>query len=84
MEYFLYLGGPIKGNSYEQAIGWRKKVSEALRQFDIICLSPMRWGEHRISELEMKDGYNEDIMMNSKGAKARDIVKDIYNSSFCR
>lgn len=72
MSYYLYLGGPIKGGSYEEVNAWRELVSEQLKPYDIICLSPMRWRSHRKAETEMKDGYPNDVMMSPAGVKARD------------
>jgi hypothetical protein len=40
-DFLLYLAGSIIGNSYEEAIVWRKYVAERLPS-NIICLSPLR------------------------------------------
>lgn len=38
----VYLAGPVLGRTKEQANGWRHLVSEALREFGIRAISPLR------------------------------------------
>lgn len=53
----VYLGGPIRGLSYEEAIGWRDKTIDKLNEVGIKCYSPMRHKE-KIKDIEKIIGFD--------------------------
>ncbi len=75
----VYLAGPIRGLSFDEAIEWRNKAIDRLAQVDIECLSPMR-NKELISEVEkITDSYDDIKGYSSKEIFLRDKF-DIMNS----
>lgn len=78
----VYLAGPMKGLTYEQAIGWRHEAEDALREYGIRVYSPMRAKEFlnrgtiRISNSRELDEPLETPI----GMVTRDR-HDVYNSN---
>lgn len=72
MEFFLYLAGPIKGRSYEEAIKWRDEATRQLQPAGIICLSPMRWRPELSGSERITDDYKNNPMLERKGIVTRD------------
>jgi hypothetical protein len=64
----VYLGGPIRGLSYFEAISWRLAAEERLSDVGMRCLSPMRGKELIKDEEKITDSY-EDL----KGYSSKDI-----------
>ena len=54
----VYLCGPIRGLSYDEAIGWRNKTREKLGPLGFECLSPMRNKQLISSEEKITDSYD--------------------------
>lgn len=55
--FYIYLAGPIRGLSYDEAVGWREKVKQMLPR-GIETLSPMRKKEMLAGEKEIKGQYD--------------------------
>jgi len=70
MEYLLYLAGPIKGTSYEEATTWRSHVAQKLPDC-IKPLSPMRFKLQLRHEKAIMGGY-DDPLCSSPGFTCRD------------
>ena len=64
----VYLGGPIRGLSYDEASNWRNQAIERLSEVGIECLSPMRGKELIKEESKITDSYE-----NLKGCSSKDI-----------
>ncbi len=75
----IYLCGPIRGLSYEEAIVWRSKAIEKFTTFGFECLSPMRSKELIKGEEKITDSYE-----NLNGYSAHDIfARDKFDVSQC-
>ena len=69
VNYFtVYLAGPIRGLTHEEASGWRLDVIEKLKDAGIKCLSPMR-----NKELIKDAGRITDSYENLKGYSSHDL-----------
>lgn len=79
MEFFVYIAGPISGESYEGATEWREYVSQQLAEFGITALSPMRCKPYLKNETKIGDEYNEYTMSSARGVTTRD-VNDVRRS----
>ena len=81
MEHLVYLAGPIKGLSYEQATGWREVVKENLGYHaEIRILDPMRGKEHLKGEEKLDSVFYDAFPV----CTARGIVnRDYYDINRC-
>lgn len=68
----VYLAGPIAGQSYEEAVGWREKAKAYLNDFGIDAFSPMRAKEYLKSGDKLRDGYKEFPLSTDAAITARD------------
>lgn len=68
----VYLAGPIKGLSYDDATNWRESASHDLVKHGIEPLSPMRYKDYLSEEKELKDSYGNNPLSSDKGVVARD------------
>ena len=68
----VYLAGPIKGLSYDDATNWREAASHDLIKHGIEPLSPMRYKEYLSRERELKDSYGFNPLSSDKGVITRD------------
>ena len=72
MSKLVYLAGPITGQSYDGAVGWREAAQQQLAKLGIVGLSPMR-GKYYLEGLPtIGDSYEETILSAAKGITARD------------
>lgn len=74
MTKYVYLAGPINGDSYEKArYGWREEFSKLLSK-DIIPLSPMRQEGHlkEVTELSCLP-YNDHFWSKQRMVVAKDL-----------
>jgi hypothetical protein len=69
--FFIYLGGPITGLTYDETADWRKEVSKKLPPY-IKALSPMRAKNFLESEKAIKDSYEDHPIASKKGIVCRD------------
>ncbi len=67
----VYLGGNIKGCSYDEANDWRKHVKNELG-FTVEVISPMRGKDYLLHELTLKDSYEDSVTSKSKSIIERD------------
>jgi len=68
----VYLGGPIRSLSYDEAINWRISTAKYLNDIGIECLSPMR-GKELIKEVDkITDSYEDIKGYSSSEIFARD------------
>ena len=75
MEFYVYLIGPIKGLSYDEAVDWRVRFAKSMPP-EIVCLSPMRHKEFLEGEEELDASHYSQILASWEGVKFRD-EKDI-------
>jgi len=68
---FVYLAGPITGESYENVVNWREYAIDQLRLSGITGLSPMRGKAYLSDEREIANDYS-DAMSTTKGITTRD------------
>lgn len=68
----VYLAGPIKGTSYNEAVDWRTDVTGNLLRSHISSLSPMRYKEF-LSGSPSLDGGSSSHLTSHKGIVARDL-----------
>lgn len=80
MKHYIYLAGPIAGNSYEAATNWRDLAVKTLNSSKIECLSPLRNQAFLAQEKEISSGEYRNPMATSKGATRRDMW-DVKRSS---
>lgn len=66
----VYLGGPIRGLTYEDAIGWRNDAIKRLGDIGISCYSPMRNKEKIAGVDKIGDSYE-----NLKGYSSKEIFE---------
>ena len=61
MEYniIVYLGGPIRSLSYNEAIKWRISADKYFNDVGIKCLSPMRGKEYLKEVDKITDSYKD-------------------------
>ena len=61
MEYniIVYLGGPIRSLSYNEAIKWRISADKYFNDVGIKCLSPMRGKEYLKGVDKITDSYKD-------------------------
>lgn len=75
----VYLGGPIRGLSYQEASDWRNEAIRRLSDVGMKCLSPMRNKELIKDEEKITDSYE-----SLKGYSSKDIFNrdkfDVINS----
>lgn len=64
----VYLAGPIRGLSYDEAVAWRVDAEKKLGSAGFTCLSPMRNKELIKSAEKITDSY-EDL----KGYSAKEL-----------
>jgi len=69
----VYLAGPITGQSYGQAAGWRDEAVKVLAFNDIKGLSPMRGKAYLSDEDKLADSYNDRTMSSVVGINVRDF-----------
>ena len=67
-KYTVYLGGSIRGLSYEEAIKWREEASKRLSDVGIKSLSPMRNKGLINDEQKITNSYD-----NLKGYSSKDL-----------
>jgi len=67
----VYLAGPISGQSYSAATGWRVLAERALNKHSIASLSPMR-GKAYLSHEQMLQDHYEQVLCTVKGITTRD------------
>ena len=68
----VYLAGPIRGQSYAEAVGWRSVAIARLGLYDVQGLSPMRNKEFLSRKRKIKGAYEEEIMSSQRGLTTRD------------
>jgi nucleoside 2-deoxyribosyltransferase len=70
----VYLAGPIRGQSYKEAVEWRDKVSQRLNEYGVLGLSPMRNKEFLSRKRKIKGSYPNEVdpMSSPKGLTTRD------------
>lgn len=69
----VYLAGPIAGNTYDQAEGWRAYAREVLEDHGIEVLSPLRAKDFLASEgLLHQHSYDVHPLSTNKGITTRD------------
>ena len=68
----VYLGGPIRSLSYNEAINWRISAAKYLNDIGIKCLSPMR-GKELLKDVDkITDSYEDLKGYSSSEIFARD------------
>ncbi len=78
MEFSVYLGGPITGESYKGCTGWREFVAEQFwrtyntSKHSLHALSPMRHKDYLLQETSVADSYDDTLMSSQRGIFARD------------
>lgn len=72
MEY-IYLAGPIKGQTYKQATEWRKKVAKALDSKNVQCFSPLRGKEYLKNTGVLTNGTYDGVLTTAKAIMRRDF-----------
>jgi len=78
VDYLIYLGGGIKGLSYDEATKWREifidKYKEASTSYTrFIGLSPLRGKEFLSGINKLKDAHGEHILASEKVITERDF-----------
>lgn len=70
----VYLAGPIAGLHYDEAVDWRRKVTQELFNKGIMCLSPMRNKEFLEGQVIDRDTNFQDQfpLGRPEGLTARD------------
>lgn len=68
----VYLFGPMTGQSYEDAVGWRRQAAEKLQEHGFTVLDPARGLMFLEPESTVKDSYGEDTTENKHTVFARD------------
>lgn len=68
----IYLGGPIGGESYEAANGWREEARSMLRAWDIVGLNPLRGEEFLAGQTNLDDHAYTEPLATSRGIVTRD------------
>lgn len=79
MNNYVYLAGPISGESYSGATNWRSIVKNSVPPW-IRTLSPLRAKDYLKEETNIKDNYSEHPMSTGKGINTRDM-NDVKRSS---
>lgn len=82
MKHYVYLAGPIEGQEYTAATYWRDDAAQALREHNIIGLSPMR-GKHLLPNVISKnyrDYADKGAFYTAKAIMTRDY-NDVARSS---
>lgn len=70
----VYLAGPIKGLSYDEATDWRIDVEHQLQRAGIRSLSPLRFKDYLKDEKELKENYPGHNLSKSKTLFTRDMM----------
>ena len=68
----VYLAGPITGQSYDGATGWREDATRRFGERGIVGLSPMRGKRYLKGVPHIGDSYEETILSGAKGITACD------------
>lgn len=68
-QHIVYLAGPIEGQSYEDATGWREIFAERMPP-EVQCLSPMR-GKAHLEDSECIE--NDERALSPYMSRAQDI-----------
>ncbi len=78
MKHYVYLAGPIEGQGYADAVGWRNTATRALAEHNLIGLSPMRGKYHLATSGSISKDYRD---YADKGAfyTAKAIMTRDYN-----
>ena len=71
MNRYVYLAGPITGQSYGGASGWRSYAADNLAD-GIVPLSPMREKGHLANEAEIAASYEDTLFSCARNFSARD------------
>ena len=74
----IYLAGPIRGLTYEQACEWREDVEHNLTSLGHTCSSPMRGKEILKTRGKITNSYEEFPISSEAGIYGRDIF-DVSN-----
>jgi nucleoside 2-deoxyribosyltransferase len=81
MNFKVYLAGPIKGLTYNEATNWRDTVRDSLPS-TVLTYSPMR-GKQRLQEItsgeKIKCAYEDNPLTSAKGINMRDYF-DVASS----
>lgn len=80
MEKSVYLAGPIRGKSWEEATRRRVYAEERLRDLGIVVRSPLRAKDYLKGETKLKDAYEEHPLSSNKGITTRDRF-DVMNAT---
>jgi nucleoside 2-deoxyribosyltransferase len=74
MKHYVYLAGPIAGQTYDSATDWRYKASKEIDSDKVECLSPMRGKSHLKGVAVLSSGgYEHNAMSTEKGINRRDF-----------
>lgn len=74
MKHYVYLAGPIAGQTYAGATSWRDFASSSLNSEKIECLSPMRGKDFlRNDEVLAPINANPPVIATEKGINRRDF-----------
>lgn len=82
MKHYVYLAGPIEGQNYADAVGWRSMAALALEDHGIVALSPMR-GKHLLAagiSKDYRDYADKGPFYTAKGIMTRDY-NDVARAS---
>lgn len=68
----VYLAGPIRGQDYHSATGWRDYCYTQLRDSGILAYSPMRGKAYLRGAGTLRDSYEGTLLSGEKAILARD------------
>ena len=71
IELEVYAAGPITGQNYEGATGWREDLQE-LVDGPIRILDPMRHKQYLLEAVHIADSYEESILSSQRAIVSRD------------
>ena len=66
MKHYIYLAGPIAGQTYGGATNWRDLVSVVLNSDKVECLSPMRGKAFLKDATVISSGGYQHLAMSSR------------------
>lgn len=74
MKHYVYLAGPIAGQTYDSATDWRDRATNYLNNDSVECLSPLR-GKYFLQGAGVLGSqvYDESPLTTAKGINRRDM-----------